>query len=87
VIGILGAGLMGAGIAQVIFRISYSKNSFNKTVYIVETQVSVDKNFQVLLKDATPKGLSRGLNQVYEGLDKSVKRKKISRCYTFFLPI
>lgn len=55
-IGILGAGLMGAGIAQ----------------------VSVDKGYRVILKDATPKGLARGQNQVISGLEKAVKRKKIS---------
>nr|CAG4647683.1 EOG090X01G2 [Moina brachiata] len=55
-IGILGAGLMGAGIAQ----------------------VSVDKGYQIILKDTTPKGLSRGQNQVISGLEKAVKRKKIS---------
>lgn len=42
-------------------------------------QVSVDKGYQVLLKDVTGKGLARGQNQVYDGLDKAVKRKKISR--------
>merc|ERR1740128_1317189 len=55
-IGILGAGLMGAGIAQ----------------------VSVDKGYQTILKDATPRGLSRGQNQVTAGLDKAVKRRKIT---------
>ncbi len=42
-------------------------------------QVSVDKGFEVVLKDATPAGLSRGQNQVYAGLDKALKRKKITR--------
>ena len=42
-------------------------------------QVSVDKGYQVILKDNAPKGLSRGQNQVYGGLDKAVKRKKITR--------
>jgi 3-hydroxyacyl-CoA dehydrogenase len=51
-------------------------------------QVSV-KGFDVLLKDAVPAGLSRGLNQVYAGLDKSMKRRKITRykilfCFVFF---
>lgn len=59
-----------------IYFLSYTKGFFS---FVYNYQVSVDKNFQVLLKDASPKGLSRGMNQVYEGLDKSVKRKKISR--------
>ncbi len=59
-VGILGAGLMGAGIAQ----------------------VSIDKGYQVILKDTTAKGLSRGQNQVYDGLDKALKRKKITRLVT-----
>lgn len=42
-------------------------------------QVSVDKGYQIILKDTTPKGLSRGQNQVISGLEKAVKRKKISR--------
>jgi 3-hydroxyacyl-CoA dehydrogenase len=63
VLGILGAGLMGAGIAQ----------------------VSVDKGCQVVMKDANAKGLARGQNQVYDGLAKAVKRKKISR-YTTLSP-
>lgn len=41
-------------------------------------QVSV-KGFEVLLKDAAAGGLARGQNQVYAGLEKSMKRKKITR--------
>nr|CAG4645367.1 EOG090X01G2 [Lynceus sp. MCZ IZ 141354] len=55
-LAILGAGLMGAGIAQ----------------------VSVDKGYHVILKDAHHKGLARGENQIYGGLDKAVKRRKIT---------
>merc|ERR1719193_578269 len=54
-IGILGAGLMGAGIAQ----------------------VSVDKGMTTILKDMNSAGLARGSNQVQDGVDKKVKRKKI----------
>merc|ERR1719474_2359277 len=56
-IGILGAGLMGAGIAQ----------------------VSVDKGMTTILKDMNTAGLSRGMNQVGDYLDKKAKRKKISK--------
>jgi len=55
-IGILGAGLMGAGIAQ----------------------VSVDKGIKTVLKDVNTQGLSRGVFQVKDGINKKVKRKKIS---------
>ncbi|KAG1671740.1 Trifunctional enzyme subunit alpha, mitochondrial [Nymphon striatum] len=55
-IAVLGAGLMGAGIAQ----------------------VSLDKGYDVTLKDMADAGLSRGVNQIYQGLDKKAKRKKIS---------
>jgi len=41
-------------------------------------QVTVDKGYNVILKDATEKGLSRGHNQIMDGLTKSVKRKKIT---------
>merc|ERR1719412_1657115 len=56
-IGILGAGLMGAGIAQ----------------------VSVDKGMTTILKDMNIDGITRGVNQVQGGVDKAVKRKKISK--------
>lgn len=55
-IGVLGAGLMGAGIAH----------------------VSVDKGYQVLLKDTTTIGLSRGVNQIETGLNGAVKRKRLT---------
>jgi len=57
-LGILGAGLMGAGIAQ----------------------VSCDKpNFTTVLKDMSSVGLARGMSQIQGGLDKKVKRKKVSQ--------
>merc|ERR1712212_133125 len=57
-LGILGAGLMGAGIAQ----------------------VSCDKpNFTTVLKDMSSVGLARGVSQIQGGLDKKVKRKKVSQ--------
>jgi len=55
-LGLLGAGLMGAGIAE----------------------VSVGK-FTTILKDMNSVGLARGVNQVQGGIDKRVKRKKISK--------
>ena len=55
-IGILGAGLMGAGIGQ----------------------VSVDKNYHVLLKDMNLEGLARGQQQIHQGLKTQVKKKKIT---------
>jgi len=56
-LGILGAGLMGAGIAQ----------------------VSVNKGYTTVLKDMSSAGLSRGVNQVQDFLDKGVKRKKMAK--------
>jgi len=56
-LGVLGAGLMGAGIAQ----------------------VSVDKGYTTVLKDMSSAGLSRGVNQVSDYLDKKVKRKKVAK--------
>lgn len=55
-IAVLGAGLMGAGIAQ----------------------VSIDKSYDVLLKDVSPDSLARGQNQIFKGLDSAVKRKRMS---------
>merc|ERR1719288_322512 len=56
-LGVLGAGLMGAGIAQ----------------------VSVDKGYTTVLKDMSSAGLARGMSQIQGGLDKKVKRKKVSQ--------
>lgn len=39
-------------------------------------QVSVDKGYHVILKDATSAGLERGITQIQNGLDTAVKRKK-----------
>jgi len=61
----LGAGLMGAGIAQ----------------------VTIDKGIDVILKDVTTKGLSRGEDQIGKGLDTKVKRKKISRSVTVYIEV
>ena len=61
----LGAGLMGAGIAQ----------------------VTIDKGIDVILKDVTTKGLSRGEDQIGKGLDTKVKRKKISRSVTGYIEV
>ena len=55
-VGVLGAGLMGAGIVQ----------------------VSVDKGYEVIMKDASEAGLSRGIGQVQKGLDTAVNRKRIT---------
>lgn len=55
-VAVVGAGLMGAGIAH----------------------VSVDKGYNVILKDTTEAGLSRGVSQIQTGLEGAVKRKKIS---------
>lgn len=41
-------------------------------------QVSIDKGFDVIMKDTSEAGLYRGFNQVQKGLDTAVKRKKYS---------
>jgi len=56
-LAVLGAGLMGAGIAE----------------------VSVDKGMVTYLKDMNADGLAKGVQQVQSGVDKKVKRKKISK--------
>ncbi|CAF1203217.1 unnamed protein product [Rotaria sordida] len=55
-IGIVGAGLMGAGIAH----------------------VSIDKGFNVILRDTTSKALSRGYSQISKGYEGYVKRKRLT---------
>lgn len=41
-------------------------------------QVSIDKGYQVAMKDVAANGLSRGVGQIQKGLASSIKRKKIS---------
>lgn len=41
-------------------------------------QVSIDKGYNVILKDANQAGLDRGIGQIQDGLEKAVKRKKYS---------
>ncbi|XP_065487243.1 trifunctional enzyme subunit alpha, mitochondrial [Caloenas nicobarica] len=55
-LAVLGAGLMGAGIAQ----------------------VSVDKGLKTILKDTAQKGLDRGHQQVFKGLNGKVKKKSLT---------
>ncbi|TGZ47655.1 trifunctional enzyme subunit alpha, mitochondrial [Temnothorax longispinosus] len=41
-------------------------------------QVSIDKGFDIIMKDTNEVGLYRGINQIQKGLDGAVKRKRIS---------
>lgn len=41
-------------------------------------QVSIDKGYQVVMKDTTEAGLGRGIGQVQNGLQNALKRKRIS---------
>ena len=41
-------------------------------------QVSVDKGYQVVMKDANDSGLARGIGQVQKGLEGQIRRKKIT---------
>lgn len=56
-LSVIGAGLMGAGIAQ----------------------VSIDKGYDVILKDTNETGLFRGVGQIQKGLDNAVKRHRLTR--------
>lgn len=42
-------------------------------------QVSIDKGYQVLMKDMSVQGLARGEDQVVKGMSAVVKKKKITR--------
>ena len=55
-IGILGAGFMGAGIAQ----------------------ISIEKNYKVLMKDLSLEAVARGEKSIYDALQAKVKRKIIT---------
>jgi enoyl-CoA hydratase/long-chain 3-hydroxyacyl-CoA dehydrogenase len=56
-IAVIGAGLMGAGIAH----------------------VSIDKGYNVILRDTTTKALSRGYSQITKGYQGYVKRKRFTK--------
>ncbi|XP_028162724.1 trifunctional enzyme subunit alpha, mitochondrial [Ostrinia furnacalis] len=81
-------GLMGLFKGQT----ECKKNRFGKSQVNVKTigvlgaglmgagivQVSIDKGYHVVMKDATNAGLYRGVGQVQTGLANAVKRKRIS---------
>lgn len=46
-------------------------------------QVTIDKGYNVIMKDTNEAGLSRGISQIQKGLDGAVKRKRISRFASF----
>ena len=56
-LAVLGAGLMGAGIAH----------------------VSIDKGYNVILRDMNTKALSRGYSQITKGYQGYVKRKRLTK--------
>ncbi|XP_070498952.1 trifunctional enzyme subunit alpha, mitochondrial [Chironomus tepperi] len=41
-------------------------------------QVTVDKGYNVVMKDATEGGLARGIGQIQKGFDTAIKKKKIT---------
>jgi enoyl-CoA hydratase / long-chain 3-hydroxyacyl-CoA dehydrogenase len=41
-------------------------------------QVSVDKGYQVVMKDTNQNGLGRGIGQVQKGLENAIRRKRIT---------
>lgn len=41
-------------------------------------QVSIDKGYQVVMKDVSEAGLGRGIGQIQKGLDTKIKRKRIT---------
>lgn len=55
-IAIIGAGLMGSGIAH----------------------VSIDKGYNVILKDSSQVGLGRGVGQIQTGYNNALKKKKFT---------
>lgn len=55
-IGVLGAGLMGAGIVQ----------------------VTIDKGYNVVMKDTNNAGLARGIAQIQKGFETGIKRRRIT---------